>query len=229
MRFQQEQSRKEAWEREEETRRREHNMERVMREQSRKIDQIEVELKHAQDINDVSQTTSAIYPDTVEAKVNRLETERVGHMDEIFSLRLAMQEMQAHMQGYDEGNPPPTPFVEQAPPPPTENPPPVLVVAAENVGEAGMDPELAAPPAPKIDLYAPENLDGFDMEVEENLGGVQFLGLMLMLTDLILKDMALQMKTLRLLMIVKKKKNLQKMKEGLVWTACLLYPPQLLQ
>ena len=36
-----------------------------------------------------------------------------------------------------------------------------------------MDPELAAPPAPEIDLYAYENLGGFNMEVEENLGGVQ--------------------------------------------------------
>ena len=65
-------------------------MEMLMREQSRRIDQIEVELKHAQDISNVSQTTSAIYRDTVEAKVNRLETERVVHMDEILSLRLAM-------------------------------------------------------------------------------------------------------------------------------------------
>jgi len=34
----------------------------------------------------------------VEAKINRLETERVVYMDEIFSLRLVMEEMQAHMQ-----------------------------------------------------------------------------------------------------------------------------------
>ena len=61
-------------------------MKMVTREQSRRIDQIEVELKHAQDINNVSQTTSAIYRDTVEAKVNRLETERVVHMDEILAL-----------------------------------------------------------------------------------------------------------------------------------------------
>jgi hypothetical protein len=68
-------------------------------------------LKHAQDINDVSQTTLGIYRDIVEAKVNRLETERVVHMDEIFSLRLAMQEMQAHMQGPVGGDPPPPPLV----------------------------------------------------------------------------------------------------------------------
>ena len=61
-------------------------MEMLMREQSRRIDQIEVELKHAQDISNVSQTTSAIYRDMVEAKVNRLETERVVHMDEILAL-----------------------------------------------------------------------------------------------------------------------------------------------
>jgi len=36
-----------------------------------------------------------------------------------------------------------------------------------------LDPELAAPPAPEIDLFAYENLGGFDMEVEENWGGVQ--------------------------------------------------------
>ena len=65
-------------------------MKMVTREQSRRIDQIELELKHAQDISNVNQTTSAIYRDTVEAKVNRLETERVVHMDEILSLRLAM-------------------------------------------------------------------------------------------------------------------------------------------
>ena len=65
-------------------------MKMVTREQSRRIDQIELELKHAQDISNVSQTTSAIYRDTVEAKVNRLETERVVHMDEILSLRLTM-------------------------------------------------------------------------------------------------------------------------------------------
>ena len=70
-------------------------MEMLMREQSRRIDQIEVELKHAQDINYVSQTTSAIYRDTVKAKVNHLETQRLVHMDKIFSLQLAMQEMQA--------------------------------------------------------------------------------------------------------------------------------------
>jgi len=34
----------------------------------------------------------------VEAKINRLETERVVYMDEIFSLRLVMEEMQTHMQ-----------------------------------------------------------------------------------------------------------------------------------
>ena len=53
MRFQLEQSTKSAWEREEEARRWEHDMEMLMREQSRRIDQIEVELKHAQDINEV--------------------------------------------------------------------------------------------------------------------------------------------------------------------------------
>jgi hypothetical protein len=47
------------------------------------------------------------------------------------------------------------------------------VAAVENMSEANMDLELAAPPAPEIDFYAHENLDGFDMEVEENLGGVQ--------------------------------------------------------
>ena len=90
MRFQLEQSTKSAWEREEEARRWEHDMKIVTREQSRRIDQIELELKHAQDISNVSQTTSTIYRDTVEAKVNCLETERVVHMDEILSLRLAM-------------------------------------------------------------------------------------------------------------------------------------------
>ena len=65
MRFQLEQNTKSAWEREEEVRKREHDMESAMREQSRKIDQIEAELKHAQEINDVSQITSAIYRDTV--------------------------------------------------------------------------------------------------------------------------------------------------------------------
>jgi len=65
MKFQLEKSRKAAWEREEEVRKREHDMESAMREQSRKIDQIEAELKHAQEINDVSQITSAIYRDTV--------------------------------------------------------------------------------------------------------------------------------------------------------------------
>ena len=34
----------------------------------------------------------------MEVKINRLETERVVYMDEIFSLRLVMEEMQAHMQ-----------------------------------------------------------------------------------------------------------------------------------
>ena len=34
----------------------------------------------------------------MEAKINRLETERVVYMDEIFSLRLVMEEIQAHMQ-----------------------------------------------------------------------------------------------------------------------------------
>ena len=41
------------------------------------------------------------------------------------------------------------------------------------MGETGIDPELAAPLAPEIDLYAHENLGGFDMEAEENLGGVE--------------------------------------------------------
>ncbi|KAG2650547.1 hypothetical protein PVAP13_1NG205119, partial [Panicum virgatum] len=140
MKFQLEKSRKAAWEHEEEVRKREYDMESAMREQSRKIDQIEAELKHAQEIND---------------------TDRVVHMDEIFSLRLAMEEMQAHMQGQVGGNPPPPPPVEQAPPL-AENPPPT-----------GMDPELDAPLAPEIDLYAHENLGGFDMEAEENLGGVE--------------------------------------------------------
>jgi len=36
-------------------------MKRATREQLRKIDQIKVELKHVQDIDDVIQTTSAIY------------------------------------------------------------------------------------------------------------------------------------------------------------------------
>lgn len=98
MRFQLKQNRKAAWELEEEARRWEHDMKRATREQLRKIDQIKVELKHVQDIDDVIQTTSAIYWDTVEAKINRLETERVVYMDEIFSLRLVMEEMQAHMQ-----------------------------------------------------------------------------------------------------------------------------------
>ena len=48
-----EQSRKSAWEHEEEARRWEHDKKMVTREQSRRIDQIEVELKHAQDINEV--------------------------------------------------------------------------------------------------------------------------------------------------------------------------------
>ena len=97
MRFQLKQNRKAAWELEEEARRWEHDMKRATREQLRKIDQIKVELKHVQDIDDVIQTTSAIYWDTVEAKINRLETERVVYMDEIFSLRLVMEEMQAHI------------------------------------------------------------------------------------------------------------------------------------
>ena len=84
-----------------------------------------------------------------------------------------MQEMQAHMQGYVGGNLPPPPPIEQVPSPHVENTPPVHVAATENVGEAGMDPELAAPPAPEIDLFAYENLGGFDMKVEENWGGVQ--------------------------------------------------------
>ena len=67
----------------------------------------------------------------------------------------------------------PPPPIEQAPQQPVENPPLVPVAAAENMGEASMDPELAAPPTPEIDLYAYENLGGFNMEVEENLGGVQ--------------------------------------------------------
>ena len=79
----------------------------------------------------------------MEAKVNRLETERVVHMDEILSLRLAMQEMQAHMQGYVGGNLPPPPPIEQVPSPPVENPPPVHVAAAENVGEAGIGSRIS--------------------------------------------------------------------------------------
>jgi len=46
MRFQLKQNRKTAWELEEEARRCEHDMKRATREQLRKIDQIEVELKH---------------------------------------------------------------------------------------------------------------------------------------------------------------------------------------
>ena len=46
------------------------------------------------------------------------------------------------------------------------------MAAAENMGEASMDPELGAPLALEIDLYAHENRGSFDMEVEEKLGGV---------------------------------------------------------
>ena len=136
------------------------------------------------------------------------------------------------MQGYVGGNLPPPSPIEQVPSPPVENPPPVHVAAAENVGEAGMDPELAAPPAPEIDLFAYENLGGFDMKVEENWGGVQMAPNMFAWAnanadmDLILKDMVLPMKTLKLLVILRMKKNLQKLWEVLVVrTACLLCPP----
>ena len=38
----------------------------------------------------------------MEAKINRLETERVVYMDEIFSLRLVMEEMQEQVASTDQ-------------------------------------------------------------------------------------------------------------------------------
>jgi hypothetical protein len=143
MRCNLEQSRKAAWEREKEARDREHELERVMREQSRKIDQIQLELTHAQDTMEVGQTTSAIYRDIMEVKQRRLEAAEALQRDEIYSLRLALQEAQAQAQAQEPVQAPEVP----------ENHEPVLDVA------------------PEIDLFAHENLDGFDMEVEDNMGG----------------------------------------------------------
>jgi predicted RNase H-like nuclease (RuvC/YqgF family) len=86
MRFNLEQERKATREHEEEFQKREYEMERVMREQSRKIDQIEAELKHARDTMEVGQTTSAIYRDTVEANQRRLEVEGAVQRNKIYSL-----------------------------------------------------------------------------------------------------------------------------------------------
>jgi hypothetical protein len=135
-------------------------MERVMREQSRKIDQIGAELKHARDTMEVGQTTSAIYRDTVEANQRRLEVEGAFQRNEIYSLRLALQEMQAQVQGHD------SPPVYEAPAAPVH-------VEPENA--EAMEPEIAAPAPPEIDLFAHEDLNGFDFEMEDHLGGVQIL------------------------------------------------------
>jgi hypothetical protein len=94
----------------------------------------------------------------VEANVQRLEAERVVQQDEILSLRLALEELeelQAQVQA---------PVAGKAPPPPPE----------EEIDIVGLDPvaEEAVPFAPEVDPFVPEHLEGFDIQMEDNLGGI---------------------------------------------------------
>lgn len=76
-----------------------------------------------------------------------------------------MQEMQDQLL--------PQNWVNILPPPSEEQHPLAPGAKEENVDIVGGNAGMAQSSAPEIDFHAYENLDGFDMEMEKNLGGVQ--------------------------------------------------------
>ncbi|XP_004974582.1 uncharacterized protein LOC101759931 [Setaria italica] len=74
--------------------------------------------------------------------------------------------MQGQVPGQNLVNVPP-------PPPPEEPQQPAPNEGDQFVDVVGVEADIALPAAPEVDLYAHENLEGFDIEMEDNLGEAQ--------------------------------------------------------
>src|SRR5688572_6796380 len=74
---------------------REHEMEKAMREQSRRIEDYEEKLRAMQGFIEASRSMADRAREEAESNVHRLEAERFQQLDEILSLRLALEEIQA--------------------------------------------------------------------------------------------------------------------------------------
>lgn len=88
---------------------REHDMGRIMREQSKRIDEYEEKQRTMKEYMDASRNTSERAREAAESNVNRLEAERFQQLDEILSLLLALEEMQAQVPAQNMVNVPPPP------------------------------------------------------------------------------------------------------------------------
>src|SRR5687767_2309336 len=120
-------------------------MENIMREQSRRIDEYEEKLKTMKEFMDASRNTAESAKEVAESNVNRLKVERFQQLDEILSLHLALEEMQAQVPAQNIVNVPP-------PPPPEEPQPPAPEEADQFVDIMGVEANIAPPAAPEINL-----------------------------------------------------------------------------
>ncbi|XP_022683412.1 uncharacterized protein LOC101775987 isoform X6 [Setaria italica] len=144
---------------------REHEMEKAMREQSRRIEDYEEKLRALQGFIEASRSMADRAREEAESNVHRLEAERFQQLDEILSLRLALEEMQAQAPAQNMINVPP-------PPPPEEPQPQNPEEADQLVPVLEMEEDPVPPAEPEIDLYAHENLEGFDVDMEDDQGEV---------------------------------------------------------
>ncbi|XP_004959451.1 proline-, glutamic acid- and leucine-rich protein 1-like [Setaria italica] len=144
---------------------REHDMEKAMREQSRRIEDYEEKLRVIQGFIEASRSMADRAREEAESNVHRLEAERFQQLDKILSLRLALEEMQAQAPAQNIVNVPP-------PPPPEEPQPPNPEEADQLVPVIEVEEDPVPPADPEIDLYAHENLEGFDVDIEDDQGEV---------------------------------------------------------
>nr|CAB3503749.1 unnamed protein product [Digitaria exilis] len=139
---------------------REHEMERSMRDMARRMDEKDAEIQHLQEVGAESAAARTeamgVHTQEMQARVSMLQ-------DEIVALRTALEQYEHLVAAADH-------HVE-APPAPAQDQPPAQEGAGEEVDIVGMDPALAAPPAPEDAQFADEVLEGFEgfeFEVEEH-------------------------------------------------------------